>query len=596
MKLSKLYSNNDKKFKPVYFNEGFNVIIGKVKDPENRKKDSHNLGKTLLIHLIDFLLLKELKREHLFKKHSHLFEDFEFYLEILLNSGEYVTVRRSMKNNTKISLKQHKNKHQNFSGLDDESWDHLNLAINKAKKQLNKILNLTSIFPFEYRDGVSYFLRTQDDFSDVFQLYKFKGKHETWKPYLAKILGFNEQLINEKYNFDREIDDKKDEINLIKKESHSETGTEEYDRIKGLIEIKSSELTHLREQIDKFNFYTKELNLNRQLVDEVESKIAHFNKLLYTNNYEIGKIRDSLENKVDFDIEKAKKLFGEVSIYFPEKLLRSYEQLEEFNKKLYSERKTHLEETLKKLEEERKSIKESLKQKNLEREEMLSFLGGTDTFHKFKEYQNETIKIEREINELKTELANLDKKGKIEHELRELNIGREALVEKIKKQVNEGNETYSGIRNTFNEITKKILDKSAFIYIKPNEKGNLEFSASIVKGTMEETSEGKGFSYKKILCEIFDLAILKCYSNKDFFRFVYQDGALESLDDRKKLNLLELAEGYCNDYGLQYILTLIEDDLPRDREGKKYTFPEDEIIRELDDTGQHGRLFDMEEF
>lgn len=596
MKLSKLYSNNDKKFKPVYFNEGFNVIIGKVKDPENRKKDSHNLGKTLLIHLIDFLLLKELRKDHLFKKHSHLFEDFVFYLEILLNSGEYVTVRRSIKKDTKISFEQHQDKHRDFSGLDDESWDYLNLPIKKAKEQLNKILNLTSISPFKYRDGVSYFLRTQDDFSDVFQLYKFKGKHDTWKPYLAKILGFDDGLIKEKYQYDKKMEEKKDEIDRIKKESRSGAGTEEYDRIKGLIEIKSSELKNLREQIDRFNFYTKELDLNKELINEVESKIAHYNKLLYTNNYEIGKIRESLESKVDFDIEKAKKLFEEVSIYFPDKLLRSYEQLEDFNKKLYSERKMHLKETLKKLEEERKTIEESLKQKNLEREEILSFLGGTDTFHKFKEYQNETVKIENEINELKAELANLDKKSKAEHELRELNNKRETLIEEIKKLVNSGNETYRRIRNTFNEITKKILDKSAFIFIKPNKEGNLEFSASIVKGTMEETSEGKGFSYKKILCEIFDLTILKCYSYKDFFRFVYQDGALESLDDRKKMNLLELAGDYCNDYGLQYILTLIEDDLPRDLEGKKYTFPDNEVIRELDDTGQHGRLFDMDEF
>jgi uncharacterized protein YydD (DUF2326 family) len=57
MKISKIYAN--KSFKNVSFNEtGLNVIIGKISDRENTDLDSHNIGKSLLLEVIDFLLLK----------------------------------------------------------------------------------------------------------------------------------------------------------------------------------------------------------------------------------------------------------------------------------------------------------------------------------------------------------------------------------------------------------------------------------------------------------------------------------------------------------------------------------------------------------
>ena len=42
------------------------------------------------------------------------------------------------------------------------------------------------------------------------------------------------------------------------------------------------------------------------------------------------------------------------------------------------------------------------------------------------------------------------------------------------------------------------------------------------------TSEGKGTSYKKMLCAAFDMAVLETYADKSFYRFVYHDGILLS--------------------------------------------------------------------
>ena len=69
--------------------------------------------------------------------------------------------------------------------------------------------------------------------------------------------------------------------------------------------------------------------------------------------------------------------------------------------------------------------------------------------------------------------------------------------------------------------------------------------------------------------------------------------AIFNLDNRKKINLLEIIRETCTDFGIQYILTLIDPDLPRDEQDQRIEFDESEIVRELHDDGEDGRLFRM---
>jgi uncharacterized protein YydD (DUF2326 family) len=46
----------------------------------------------------------------------------------------------------------------------------------------------------------------------------------------------------------------------------------------------------------------------------------------------------------------------------------------------------------------------------------------------------------------------------------------------------------------------------------------------------------------------------------------------------------------------QYILTMIDSDMPRDAAGERIEFPEEEVVLRLHDEGAAGRLFKMAEF
>src|SRR5258705_13299879 len=96
MKLSRLYSNRPDVFEPVNFEPGLNVVLAEIRLPENRKKDTHNLGKSTLGRVLDFCFLATRDAKFFLFKHLDVFGDFVFFLEIELADASYLTIRRSV--------------------------------------------------------------------------------------------------------------------------------------------------------------------------------------------------------------------------------------------------------------------------------------------------------------------------------------------------------------------------------------------------------------------------------------------------------------------------------------------------------------------
>ena len=164
--------------------------------------------------------------------------------------------------------------------------------------------------------------------------------------------------------------------------------------------------------------------------------------------------------------------------------------------------------------------------------------------------------------------------------------------------VRRSSDLYRLIRQQFGAIAQALISHAAVLFTGVNDHGNLEFKTKVMdlEHGATETEEGEGTSYKKLLCASFDLALLTAHAEEDFYRFVYHDGVFEGLDNRRKVTLLDTVQAACNEHRLQYILTVIDTDLPRKDEDQKLLFREDQIVRELHDGGDSGRLFRMPAF
>lgn len=584
MKLSKIYGN--KTFKSIELNDKFNVIIGKITDKSKHEKDTHNLGKSLLISVIDFILLKGFDRRKDFLG-KNVFKGWVFFGEFLLNDGNYLLIRRGVDVPSKISFKLNRFKLEGFQK--DLDWDEEDLPFDKAKKKLNDYLNFDLLENWTYRKTITYFLRSQQDFQDVFKLNKFKGKDKDWKPMVFDLLGFDGKILQEKAELEEKENDLEKQLSILKSEAHIDTS--EKDKVQGLLDIKRDEHQKTEKRIDKFNFYEKDQEINQHLIEDIDTRIQILNSERYNASYEIEKIEKSLSiGAEEINIDELKKIYEEVKIYFPSEIIKTYEQLLEFNKSLTDERKKYLNENLDSVQTNLKDVSKKLRDLEQRKEELLEYLTDKDSYEKFKKNQKQLANLEAEILHLEDKLIAIDNASLIENQIKEIKHALEEKTIEIKKQIDLRKHTE--IRKTFNTIISSVLDVPAIISISQNKQGNVEFQANIQNPkNLEITAEDFGTTYRKLLCIAFDLSVLIHYSSRSFFRFVYHDGALEALDDRKKIKFLNTVRRICRDFDLQYILTLIDSDLPKNEMNEIILFPGKEIALELDDMDESGKLF-----
>ncbi|QIK63609.1 DUF2326 domain-containing protein [Leucobacter viscericola] len=593
MKLSRLYANYEERFSPIDFRDGLNVVVAEIRVPENRNKDTHNLGKTTLGLLLDFCLLARRDAKMFLFKHEELFKDFVFYLEIELSSGSYVTIRRAVEDASKISFKRHVAPGQDFQDLPEDQWDHYKVAFERSKAILDGLLDLTAVRPWDFRKGLGYFLRTQDDYSDVFQLRRFASEHADWKPYVAHLLGFDAQLIANFYAKEALISDLRANESTIQSELGG--SIEDLSRIEGLLLLKRQQAEKQQAKLDGFDFRDQDKSKTRDLVDRVDEDIADLNTERYSLMYNRKKIISSLEaGEMVFEPERAARLFEEVGVLFEGQIKRDYEQLISFNAAITEERQGYLLEEKAEVEARLREVGAELNRLGKRRSEILSFLSDTDVVRKYKEASDDLVELRSDVLSLTRQREHLQTLQRLRSEIREAVEEKNHLEARLERDFEEKNSPsndsiYKTIRLQFDAIIEEVLDQNALLTASLNKQHHPEFEAEILDESGNSTSAQRGHSYKKLLCIAFDLAMLWAHLGQGFPSFVYHDGVFESLDKRKKSNLVDVMRGYSN-LGIQQIITLIDTDMPPEVDGKP-VFSEDEIVLRLHDEGVEGRLF-----
>ncbi len=585
MRLSRLYSN-DSRFHNMTFNEGLNVVLGKVTKRDEVQKDSHNLGKSTLIDVLDFMLLKNIDKSHIFKKYSPLFDNHIFYLEIMINDGSYLTIRRSVNQATRISFK---NSEASIICTEDTAWDETNVPIEKAREFLNTQLNFDVLPDWQYRKTVSFFLRTQKDYINVFQLGKFlNGKHKDWKPVVFELLGYDSDALRCKYELDEQLDDLRTKSKTISVEMS--VNADDYDKVKSTLALRMSERDEMQQRVDAFSFYSEEHQISQNLVDNIERNISELNSREYALSYDLERIKSSIANLPSFDLEQLKQIYEEVNIYFPDNLACSFDDLYQFSVKVTQERNFYLREQANTTEEELRSVRQRLQELDRQRRDALASLHDRDTFHKFKGYQKKLAQLEGEVSRLEIQLRNIDVISTLNDEIEKMQQEQKEISKEITTQLKcQDGVIPSTIKRCFNEIFRTIFGVSALLYVRTNKTGNVDFYTDVAPDeTAEATAEGYGNTYNKMLCVAFDLAVLATYSSKSFFRFVYHDGVFEGLDNRKKELFVQVARNYCQRYNLQYIFSSIEDDVPQNILS---SFSRAEQFLTLSDQDDRGKLF-----
>lgn len=549
---------------PIIFDDGFNVVYGDIVKKEGSDTE-HNLGKTTLVHLIDFLLLKKLTKKHPLSKYKSKFSGWVFYIELKLDENKYLTIKRSVEVPTLISFKEHDTPHQDFSKND--SWDHKDVRMTSKKStdavtMLDKYLNFSILQNESYRHFLTYLLRTQYDYENIFKMRQFEGLDIEWKPQLFSILGYSDEFVVQKYRLQYEIGTYKKLLKTII--GNKKNKTNDSYNLKAAISEIENEKAQINDQISKFDFYLREKNLNKELVYEIETKISKLNSERYRLDNEINRLKESLVSNVTFNLEEVQEVFEQTNIFFPDSLKKNYEELLDFNNALSQERAKYLKEDLKSNTETLKSISADLKKFNAEKEQVLAFLRDTDTFSKYKALQNKVAELDNQISNYRLKLESLGTAENYEKKIDELKLESKQVALKVKEVIDSGSQTFETINNFFKEFFKKIMGHTALIVVKPNKEGNPDIEPITLDDTDvdELTGQSDGYTATKIQCAAFILAILVTYSKENFYKFAYHDGLIESWSDKLKLKFFDEIREICDTHGIQYIISVIKSDVP----------------------------------
>lgn len=593
MRLSRLYSNRSEHFVPITFVRGLNVVLAEIRRPENQSKDTHNLGKTTLGRIIDFCLLSGADKKIFLLKHEEVFRGFVFFLEIEMLDGSFVTVRRGVAEPTRISFRLHRERPDELVDLPDETWDHVAVGFDKAKELLDGFLDLRDLKPWPYRKEVGYLLRAQEDFRDVFQLKKFAGAHADWKPFLARILGFDADIIVAYYEKEKALVDKKAQEEVVRSELGGGVG--DVSKVEGLLLLKQAEAEKRQHTLDAFDFGEVDESKTRLVADDLDGRIGRLNMERYTLAVNRKKVHDALkDDEILFEPKRAAELFAEAGVVFAGQIKRDFEQLIAFNRAITDERRAYLKEELAEIDSELKRVNTDLRDLGQLRRAELAFVSGTDVFTKYKQATDELVTLLADIAALERQRAFLRRLQDLRTEIRSVSEELGHLQTRIEQDVEQRNSErtslFSKIRLYFSEIVEAVIDRKALLSVTPNQQGHLEFRAEILDESGNSTSADRGNTYRKLLCVAFDLALARAHLVGRYPRFVFHDGIFEALDDRKKRKLEEIIRRYA-DLGIQQVVTLIDSDLPAPEDGGAPMFDDMEIVLKLHDEDETGRLF-----
>lgn len=218
MKLVRLYSDQPDRLLPIEFNDGLSAILAEIRVRENRDLHTHNLGKTTVGSLIDFCLIKGKDAKFFLFKHEDVFKSFAFFLEIELPDRSFLTIRRAVVPGSKIDFLRSDASVKDAAVVPEADWDHRDVPFDRARNLLDGMLGIDALRPWGFRKLVGYLVRTQQDYQDVFQLGKFSGKHQDWKPFVAHLLGADSGSITELYDKSAERDQAQAELGVLTRE------------------------------------------------------------------------------------------------------------------------------------------------------------------------------------------------------------------------------------------------------------------------------------------------------------------------------------------------------------------------------------------
>ena len=540
--IHKIWANN-KKFKPVEFSSGLNIILAE-RSLESGQKDTRNgAGKTTLLNIVHFCLGANLQSSNLPKDNL---QDWEFYINIDI-AGQNVIAKRSIANSNIIETDKllpgsPSNVCEYLEGMwiykNDEWKDILGLHLFNLK-------NISTKYSPSFRGLVSYFIRRKTEaYVDPFIYFRSQKTFDV-QINNAFLLGLNWIYASEAQEIrDKEIATKALSAAITANISATQ-GELEADRMR--IE---QELRLETEAIKVFRVHPIYSELEER-ANQLTKDIHIFSNKAILLKRKLDRYEISVSEEKTQDIQSVEKLFFEAGILFPENIKKSLDAVKDFHRTIVKNRKLFLEAEIVQIRNEYLICEDNIKQLSDERADLLQLLETHGALEELSLLQERSIEKKNLLETIKNKITNIKEIGWAKKEIKTARIELEA---DLQRDYEQNRSEWEKAVSLFNENSQALYDKPGNLIINTTDNG-YKFDIEIQK------SGSEGIEKMKIFC--YDLMLIELMSKRRGINFLFHDSTIfDGVDSRQKALALMFANKKALEHGFQYICTLNSDTIP----------------------------------
>ncbi len=529
----KKISSSLSSFKELEFHDGLNVLIARKESGATDRQTRNRAGKSSFIEIVHFLFGADAGPESLFRTKTLIDESFRLDFDL---HGEEFKVSRKGKQPSKVAT--------NKTNTNTEWLDWLG----KNMFALDALPDYAGRKP-TFRSLFSYFVRREH--SNAFIKPEKQASMQQAGDYqvaLMYLMGLDWTIASDW----QKVRDREKTLKELKKAANAD--------VFGNLIGKSAELrtqltvarSRLTEIIDQVKSY-KVLPKYRELEQEADQITMSLNQLSNDNTIDSAVIRDlgnSLNAEKPPELDMLKDIYAEAGVILPNVALRKYDEVRSFHESVVRNRHDYLNGELHSAKDRINNREKERGKLDKRRAEIMTILESHGALEQFSSLQGEQGRLEAEVESL---IKRFELAEQIEGTKNELDIERNNLVLRLRRNFTEQETAMSEAILAFERISKSLYESAGSMTIEPSSNGPVfEFPM--------QGERSKGIKNIQIFC--FDMMLMQlCYKKNIGSKFLIHDSHLfDGVDGRQIISALKIGAKTAQELGFQYIVTLNEDD------------------------------------
>ena len=525
MKILQLKIIDDKgtEIRNIEFNEkGMTMIYGKIVKPQNDKKTSNSIGKTLLFKFISYILGRKEEK----KDYPQEIRGWRLKAELKYNKKSY-TIDKIL-------------------GLNEYTVDGEKYSYNKYLEffKIERGINSKQIF-LEKRNNIISSINkspTKEDVKNFLALLKLNDLIDIFvqtKTEQEKLKSYNEY--NRFFKEDIKTLEKKQFVLLQKK-----TKLEQ-------------ELRAIKNKIDTLNISEDSMKLIK-IHSEKNANLKEKKILLEKNIFRMNRLIELIDEctKTDISYNDIINLYNQANIVIPELTKRTLKEVQEFYDNMFKDKKEIYENELQEISIKNDNLQEEIKTLSKEVDNLYSKISDNDIFKEamnlYEIKNTELTENQEEYGRVSGIIDDLSNKKKIEDSIKEKYIILEQKLEMYKDLINE-------YRTYVFYLVDEIYEDDQEAYFDIEIPSDRRLNSMPIKVTLNlKGDKGEGISAVKNI--VIDLLIM--YYNT-LVEYLIQDSAcFEGIDKRQVATLIIKAHEIAIEKDKQYIVSVNEYHLQKD--------------------------------